>query len=29
MALIDPDGVPRVARQEDGSGLALTHWKRL
>ncbi|MET7516067.1 hypothetical protein ABZS88_21835 [Streptomyces sp. NPDC005480] len=29
MALIDPDGVPRVARQEDSSGLALTQWKRL
>ncbi|MHA5050517.1 PLL family lectin [Streptomyces sp. SD15] len=29
MALIDPDGVPRVARQEDSAGLALTHWQRL
>ncbi|MBA2947663.1 hypothetical protein H1D24_18075 [Streptomyces sp. PSKA28] len=29
MALIDPEGVPRVARQEDGAGLALTRWQRL
>jgi hypothetical protein len=29
MALIGPDGVPKVARQEDGSGLALTRWQRL
>ncbi|MFF8449035.1 hypothetical protein ACF06Q_15265 [Streptomyces leeuwenhoekii] len=29
MALIDPGGRPRVARQEDGPGLALTRWQRL
>ncbi|MET7452235.1 hypothetical protein ABZT03_10140 [Streptomyces sp. NPDC005574] len=29
MALIGPDGVPKVARQENGSGLTLTRWHRL
>ncbi|MFE7210653.1 hypothetical protein ACFU93_11815 [Streptomyces sp. NPDC057611] len=29
MALIDPDGVPKVARQEAGAGLSLAHWHRL
>ncbi|WP_432170370.1 hypothetical protein [Streptomyces sp. 1222.5] len=29
MALIGPDGAPKVARQEDGAGLSLTHWHRL
>ncbi|MFI5975207.1 hypothetical protein [Streptomyces sp. NPDC051452] len=29
MALIGADGVPKVARQEDGAGLSLTHWQTL
>ncbi|QOV34907.1 hypothetical protein IM697_33135 [Streptomyces ferrugineus] len=29
MALIGPDGVPKVARQEDGAGLSLGGWQRL
>ncbi|WP_200307731.1 hypothetical protein [Streptomyces adelaidensis] len=29
MALIDPDGVPRVARQDETSGLTLGEWQRL
>ncbi|OAH12867.1 hypothetical protein [Streptomyces jeddahensis] len=29
MALIDPDGVPRLARQDEGAGLAFTRWQRL
>ncbi|WP_371668596.1 hypothetical protein OG985_13555 [Streptomyces sp. NBC_00289] len=29
MALIGPDGAPKVARQEEVSGLTLTHWDRL
>ncbi|MFV0133074.1 hypothetical protein ACLGIH_07515 [Streptomyces sp. HMX87] len=29
MALVGTDGVPKVARQEDGAGLALTRWQRL
>ncbi|MFD7990224.1 hypothetical protein [Streptomyces mexicanus] len=29
MALIAPDGVPKVARQEDSAGLTLTRWQRL
>ncbi|MEG3626981.1 hypothetical protein [Streptomyces poriticola] len=28
-ALIAPDGVPRVARQEDSAGLTLTRWQAL
>lgn len=29
MALIGPDGLPRVARQDDGPGLTLTRWHTL
>jgi len=29
MALIDPEGLPRVARQEDAAGLALTQWQQV
>nr|WP_112467206.1 hypothetical protein [Streptomyces triticisoli] len=29
VALIGPDGVPKVARQEAGAGLTLTRWHRL
>ncbi|MFF9817935.1 hypothetical protein [Streptomyces sp. NPDC014006] len=29
MALIGTDGVPKVARQEEGTGLSLTRWRRL
>jgi hypothetical protein len=29
MALIGPDGAPKVARQEDGAGLSLTRWHTL
>jgi hypothetical protein len=29
MALIDPEGVPLIARQEDSAGLTLTRWEQL
>lgn len=29
MALIGADGAPKVARQDDGTGLALTRWRSL
>jgi hypothetical protein len=29
MALIGPDGTPKVVRQEDGTGLTLTRWQTL
>ncbi|MFE9697296.1 hypothetical protein [Streptomyces sp. NPDC006270] len=29
MAVVDEDGVPRVARQTDGPGLTLSEWRRL